>query len=186
MIRAEIEKYANWQTVLAPRLILGIWHVSGSGQEANVPLLTKHFVAQVPATCPGDLALPPSLRDLDVDPTSPTILFQQLPRLLAHVRSTRQQKGRGVQERVQKAQQGDLRLDREWQRGDDRVCPMGRQEHHLRQTGPMASHQEGHFGKPKGGIEANFDNLCLAVLAEEELLVRIRELPRPTPGQPER
>lgn len=26
MIRAEIEKYANWQNVLAPRLILGIWH----------------------------------------------------------------------------------------------------------------------------------------------------------------
>jgi hypothetical protein len=47
----------------------------------------------------------------------------------------------------------------------------------------MASHQEGYFGKPKGGIEANFDNLCLAVLAEEELLVRIREFPKSTLGQ---
>ena len=28
MIRDELSKFENWQTLLAPRLILGIWHVS--------------------------------------------------------------------------------------------------------------------------------------------------------------
>jgi phosphatidylglycerol phospholipase C len=27
MIKAELESFDHWQTLLAPRLILGIWHV---------------------------------------------------------------------------------------------------------------------------------------------------------------
>jgi hypothetical protein len=28
MIKDEMEKFPHWQTLLAPRLVLGIWHVS--------------------------------------------------------------------------------------------------------------------------------------------------------------
>jgi hypothetical protein len=28
LMKAVIEQYPNWETVLAPRIILGIWHVS--------------------------------------------------------------------------------------------------------------------------------------------------------------
>jgi phosphatidylglycerol phospholipase C len=38
MIKAEMFKYEHWETLLAPRIVLGIWHVSrlGWGKTASI------------------------------------------------------------------------------------------------------------------------------------------------------
>ena len=73
MIKAEMFKYEHWETLLAPRIVLGIWHVSRRDSNDGFNRAEAHqtvtsLVAQIHRTCQATPSFPSPLRYLHVRP----------------------------------------------------------------------------------------------------------------------
>lgn len=111
MIRDELSKFEHWQTLLAPRLILGIWHVSRA-QSGHIQC-AHTLPAQIYQTRTDPSAFPPSLRHLHVRTYRPGILLHPMRRILNVLSNLAFDGGRGISTRVCYARQENYGVDGE-------------------------------------------------------------------------
>ena len=83
-MKSVIEQYPEWESRLAPRIILGIWHVSLDPYTDSKKRTYAPAEIYPPSSC--DPTLSPPIRNNNVYPRSPKLLFQTRPWILCSIR----------------------------------------------------------------------------------------------------